>query len=96
MTKLDTKAVALASGIVWSSAVLFVGIANLIQPRYGREFLGMVSSVYPGYRARPRAANVAVGAAYALADGAAAGAICAWLYNRFSSRLEKVRRPVAA
>ena len=94
--KLDTKAVGMAFGLLWGGAVLSVGLVNLVKPRYGREFLGMISSIYPGYRARPRIENVAVGTAYALVDGAVAGATYAWLYNRFSAGLEKVKRPVAA
>ncbi len=94
--KLNTKAAALAFGALWGSAVLSVGIVNLFKPRYGKDFLALVSSIYPGYHARPRIQNVAVGTAYALVDGAAAGAAYAWLYNRFSTGLEKVRRSAAA
>lgn len=94
--ELDTKAMALACGTLWSSAVLCVGIANLVKPSYGGEFLEMVSSVYPGYHARPHASDVAVGAAYALVDGAVAGAVCAWLYNQFSGERKQQKRAAAA
>ena len=46
--------------MVWGGAVLTVGIANLIQPRYGKEFLRLVASIYPGYKARPTLGQVAV------------------------------------
>ncbi len=82
--KLDTRAVATTSALLWGGAVLTVGIANMVRPSYGREFLRMVASIYPGYRARPTLRSVAVGTAYALVDGAVGGALCASLYNCIS------------
>jgi hypothetical protein len=82
-SKLSVKAVATTSALIWSGAVLSVGIANALQPDYGGEFLKMVSSIYPGYKARPTAGQVAVGASYAAVDGAVGGALFAWLYNQF-------------
>jgi len=86
--KLNITAVAAASALVWSGSVFIVGIANVVQPRYGREFLELVASIYPGYRARPKLSQVAVGTAYAVVDGAVGGALCAWLYNSFASKCE--------
>ncbi len=86
--KLDVKATAAASGLLWGSAVLTVGLINLIQPRYGREFLRLVSSIYPGYQGRRTVKDIAVGTGYAVVDGAVGGAICAWLYNCFVAECE--------
>lgn len=86
--KLSVKAMAAASGLLWGSAVLTVGVANLIQPRYGKEFLRLVASIYPGYHGRPTISEVAVGTGYAVVDGAVGGAICAWLYNCFVTNFE--------
>ncbi len=80
--KLSVKAMARTSALLWGGAVLTVGVANLIQPRYGRQFLRLVASIYPGYKARPTPREVAVGTAYAVVDGAVGGALFAWLYNR--------------
>jgi hypothetical protein len=82
--KLCVRAVSVTSAVMWSGAVLTVGVANLIQPNYGREFLRLMSSIYPGYKARPTARQVAVGAAYAAVDGAVSGALFAWIYNRLA------------
>ena len=57
-------------------------------PRYGREFLELVASIYPGYKPRPKLSQVAVGTAYAVVDGAVGGALFAWLYNRLTSCCE--------
>lgn len=86
--KLSISAAAAASALLWGGAVLIVGVANVIQPRYGREFLRLTASIYPGYQARPKFGHVAVGTAYALVDGAVGGALCAWLYNRFLPECE--------
>ena len=80
--KLSVKALTYASAIVWGLAVLLVGIANLLWPPYGAAFLGLVSSIYPGYKAVADVSNVVVGTLYALLDGAIGGAVFAWIYNQ--------------
>lgn len=84
--KLDPKALALAGAAVWGMTVLLVGLLNLAEPTYGTAFLKMVSSVYPGYHARADVGDVLVGTGYALLDGAIAGWLLAWLYNRVVQR----------
>ncbi len=86
--KLSIRAVAVSSALLWGGAVLVTGVANVFQRRYGREFLRMVASIYPGYKGRPEVRDVAVGAAYATLDGAVGGALFAWLYNCFASGCE--------
>ena len=93
--KLNTRAVSASCALLWGGAILTVGVANLIRPRYGHEFLRVVASIYPGYRARPTFSNIAVGTAYALVDGAVGGALCAWLYNRFVPEPESTTFPRA-
>lgn len=80
--KLKISAVALTTGLVWGVAVLLVGIANAIWPSYGRAFLDVVGSVYPGYHPGTGGGSVVSGTLYALLDGAVGGAVLAWLYNR--------------
>ncbi len=87
--KLNIRAAAAASALIWSGCVFIVGVANLSHPQYGREFLQVVSSIYPGYKAQRRLNQVAVGTAYAALDGAVGGALCAWLYNCFVSKCEQ-------
>jgi len=83
--KLNVSAVAATSALIWSGAVLTVGIANALEPRYGKDFLRCVSSIYPGYRADRTPEQIAIGTAYAAVDGAVGGAIFAALYNCFVS-----------
>jgi hypothetical protein len=63
-----------------------VATANLVWPDYGRAFLDLVASVYPGYRPGPSIGSVTTGTLYGLVDGAAGGAVFAWLYNFLSRR----------
>ncbi len=83
--KLNVKALAITGALIWGIlAMLLTGIANLIWPSYGREFLQVMASVYPGYHATRSFAQVIVGTLYGLVDGAVCGAVVAWLYNCFA------------
>jgi len=58
--RLNVKGMAIASGLLWGGAVLCAGVANLVKPKYGREFLSVVASIYPGYHARRDMEDVAL------------------------------------
>ncbi len=87
--KFNLKAIALAGGLLWSSAILLVATANLIWPEYGRAFLDVTASIYPGYQPGTGAGSVITGGLYGLVDGAIAGALFGWLYNLLSSFCSK-------
>jgi hypothetical protein len=80
--KFNTKALALASAILWGLAMLVMGLANLIWGNYGQQFLQTMSSVYPGYHPTRSFAEVAVGTLYGVVDGLIGGAVFAWFYNQ--------------
>jgi hypothetical protein len=79
--KLSLKALAITSGLVWSGGILACGLINLAAPRYGKGFLKVMSSVYPGFHNARTAPDVLVGAGYGFVDGAVSGALVAALYN---------------
>jgi len=81
--KLNVKALALTAGILWALAVLFVGAVNLIWSGYGRAFLQLMASIYPGYHAAGSPGDLIVGTLYALVDGAIGGLVFGWVYNLF-------------
>ena len=87
--KLSIKGLAVTGSLLWGGSVLFVGLINLAVPAYGRAFLWLVSSIYPGYHAEPKLVSVLIGVGYALLDGAVGGALFGWLYNVFSSAEKK-------
>lgn len=76
----------MTAGILWGAAILVVGLANLVWPTYGRAFLDLAASVYPGYHAGFGLGSVVVGTLYGLVDGAIGGAVFAWLYNSLAGR----------
>jgi len=84
--RLNVTALALAAGLIWGAAVLMVATANLVWPTYGRAFLDLAASVYPGYQPATGAGSVVTGTLYGLVDGAIAGALFAWLYNALARR----------
>jgi len=79
--KFNIPALALTAGLIWGGAVLAVGLANLIWPGYGRAFLDLMASIYPGYRPGTGIGSVVTGTLYALVDGSIGGVVFGWLYN---------------
>jgi len=79
--KLHVTALALTAGLLWGGAILMVALANLAWPEYGRAFLDLTASIYPGYRPGTGIGSVITGTVYGLVDGTIGGAIFAWLYN---------------
>ncbi|MFZ0634671.1 MAG: hypothetical protein WA755_01135 [Candidatus Acidiferrales bacterium] len=79
--RFSIRAIAVAGGIVWGGAILFVGLVNLVAPGYGMNFLQMMSSIYPWIHATHGLERVAIGTVAGLIDGAIAAVIFAWLYN---------------
>ena len=82
--KLNIKALMIALAILWAGAVFIVGVANLIWPGYGKAFLLILASIYPGYKASGLFGDMIAGSLYALVDGAIAGLVLGWLYNLFA------------
>ncbi len=87
--KLDSKALATTFGVVWGGCVFLAALLNIIWPSYGRTFLDLAASIYPGFHPGGIRGAV-VGALYAVLDGAVAGALVAWIYNRVSTRASSV------
>jgi len=82
--KFNVIAMALTVGLFSGAALLIVAAANLMWPSYGRAYLDLAASVYPGYRPGSGVGSVISGTLYALVDGAIAGAVFGWLYNLFA------------
>jgi len=90
--KLSIKGLTIAGGIIWAFCILAVGILNIIFPAYGGDFLKLMASVYPGYKASGEIVDVIVGTLYALLDGAICGFVIAVLYNAFAGKASKKRK----
>lgn len=79
--RLSLKGMAIAAGLLWGGAILFLGLINLVWPTYGADFLQAISSVYPWFHASRSFVDVVIGTLDGLIDGAIAGLLFAWLYN---------------
>lgn len=91
--KLNVAALAIACAILWGACVFLVGLADMAVPGYGGAFLAMVASIYPGFHAGANFLVLLLGTGLALADGAIAGAIVAWLYNVVADMQSQTARP---
>jgi hypothetical protein len=81
--RLDIRALSIAGAIFWGGMFFLLGVANLVWPPYGRAWLDVFASIYPGYQVTASFGAVIVLTLYAALDGGIAGAVFAWLYNRF-------------
>jgi hypothetical protein len=79
--KISLTAIAIAAGVLWGGALLFLGLINLASPSFGLSFLQVISSVYPGFHVSRTIGDVLTGTVYALIDGGIAGLIFGWVYN---------------
>jgi hypothetical protein len=89
-------AAGLATGVLWGGALLSVGLMNLVQPSYGKPFLKLVRSIYPGLSAKNSAPTVALLTAYGFADGFVSGVFFAMLYRAFGGGVERAPATQAA
>lgn len=79
--RLSVRGLAFAGGLLWSGAILYVGLVSLVVPSYGSTFLQMMSSIYIGFHASRTLGDALVGMIEGLADGAIAGFLFGWFYN---------------
>ena len=79
--RIQPIALAIAGGALWGGMILFIGLAEFVWPAYGRAFLDLAVSIYPGYKAGHTIGQVVLGTVYGFFDGAVGGFLVAWLYN---------------
>jgi hypothetical protein len=64
--KLNLRALTVAFAVVWAGSVFITGVANSIWPGYGKSFLVVLASIYPGFSASGSFGDAIVGSLYAL------------------------------
>jgi hypothetical protein len=79
--KLNVKAFALTSGILWGAGVFFVTLW-LITLGYEGGMMRQLNHFYFGYSFS--VVGAFIGLVYGFVDGAICGALFAWLYNRLA------------
>jgi hypothetical protein len=85
--KLSLKSLIIAGALFKAISFLFVSLLNVILRPYGGAYLGMMTSLYPGYRPEAGPISIIIGTLYALLAGAVAGAIFGGLYNTFVKKI---------
>lgn len=78
--KLDTKAVALAFGILWSLGIFTISLIALTSTTYLHNIVDFLSSIYLGYSLD--FFGVIIGMIWGFFDAAIGGLVFAWLYNK--------------
>jgi len=84
--RLNAVALGATAALIWGAAILVVASANLVWPPYGRAFLDLIASIYPGYHPGRSAGSVITGTLYGLVDAGVGGVVFAWLYNLLTRR----------
>ncbi len=87
--RISAKAMALTAGLFLGVSTCLIGCVNLIDASYGGPYLTAISSVYPGFEASRSVGSVIIGTIYGLVDGACAGFLFAWIYNKLVGWVEK-------
>jgi hypothetical protein len=80
--KLNVKALALTSGILWGGAVCFATLW-LIALGYNGALIRQLDHFYLGYSFS--VVGAFIGLAWGFVDGAVGGALFAWLYNKLAA-----------
>jgi hypothetical protein len=84
--KLNVIGLACALAVIWGAVIFLTGLGNLVSSTYGQEFLTVISSLYPGYKATASFGQVIIATVYGVVDAAIVGAVFAWVYNRVAAR----------
>ena len=79
--KLDVKALALTSGLLWGGGVCFATLWLLVRG-YDGELIQRIDHFYIGYSYSYVGAFV--GLVWGFVDGAVGGAVFGWLYNKLA------------
>ena len=77
-TELDVRGFGLACGLLWSGAVVILGITARFG--WGKRWQRLLADVYRGYD--ESTSGLIVGAVWAFIDGLSGGYAFSWLYNR--------------
>ena len=84
--RFNLTALSVTAALLWGGAILLVALANMVWPSYGRAFLDLVASIYPGYGAGSSVGQAVIGSLYGAVDGAIGGLVFGWLYNFLSGK----------
>lgn len=90
--KLSVRGLTFAAAFGWALAIAVVGVINILSPGYGADYLKIVTSLYPWYKADGTTPDLIKGIVTAFVDGLICGFIFALLYNLFAGKKAAPRR----
>ena len=82
--KLNPKKFGLAAGILWGTNIFVTTLFSVATGGYGKQFLGIMLGLYPGYSIS--VLGSVVGGVYAFVDFFVLFYVIAWLYNWLEKR----------
>jgi hypothetical protein len=87
--RLSVRGLMFALAFFWALVIAVVGALNILYPGYAADYLKMIVSLYPWYKATGTTIDLAYGIVTALVDGLICGLIFALLYNLFTGKGKK-------
>lgn len=75
------KAASIASAMLLGIVMLLVGLANMVSPAFGLDFLRAIGSLDPGFHVSHTLGSVLLGTFYGVVEGAIAGYIFGAVYG---------------
>lgn len=84
--KISMMSLIIAVALFKAICFLFISLLNVLWPPYGGAYLGMMTSLYPGYDPVSGPVSILIGTLYALLSGAVAGALLGWLLQWASKK----------
>lgn len=83
MSRIDVRACGLSCAIVWASGIFLLGTVSACVD-WGGMLVSVLGSLYIGYSST--IPGIIAGTLWAFVDGAIAGVIFAWLYNKLAKK----------
>ena len=87
--RLSVRGLMFALAFFWALVIAVVGALNILYPGYAADYLKMIVSLYPWYKATGTTIDLIYGIVTAFVDGLICGLIFALLYNLFTGKGKK-------
>ncbi|HEX9949973.1 MAG TPA: hypothetical protein VGB29_07425 [Thermodesulfobacteriota bacterium] len=87
--RLSVRGLMFALAFFWALVIAVVGALNILYPGYAADYLKMIVSLYPWYKATGTTIDLVYGIVTGFVDGLICGLIFALLYNLFTGKGKK-------
>jgi len=87
--RLSVRGMMFGLAFFWALVIAVVGVLNILYPGYAADYLKIIISLYPWYKATGTTIDLIYGIVTAFVDGLICGLIFAMLYNLFTGKGKK-------